>query len=362
MPENIDRQLVDQLHKNLEEHPQITRFLGTQLLLRVDASEDWLINPLLHDLATLPNQRRTELILQVLVNHLPNATHILESIFAEVICDDDGYIFDERLADAWAELYLLDYLLRHEFQEIVRPDTQKIRSSDFTASKDSTTYYAEAKRLRDQDDWILPKAFLHLQAARARHPELVTGSIILGRSDLQIDKLNAGDLPRSDGQEGETISQSLSRQLGPGGAETTLRAIQGSEPSELLLEDGYVTMRFTPTKDMFVIGSIISTSMDTLALEYLRLLGRILGTMSSALHQIAQFARVKGDDPDSLVFVSVDGTSTILAPHTQLWRNLSSALEKEVNNLSTNDPYGPKIPCTLVLHSQYETTEFSGSS
>ena len=108
MTEDIDQMFKARLDEALSNNPRITQFLGQQLRLRVDASFDWLVNPLLRNLVTLTDPRRTETVLQFLVDHLPDANSILDSIFSDVLFGGDGYLFDQRLADAQAALYPID--------------------------------------------------------------------------------------------------------------------------------------------------------------------------------------------------------------------------------------------------------------
>ena len=63
MHQDID--LRPRAAQNLERHPHINQYLGEQLHRRLDASSDWLVNPLLHDLAMLPDQLNTERLLQL---------------------------------------------------------------------------------------------------------------------------------------------------------------------------------------------------------------------------------------------------------------------------------------------------------
>ncbi len=384
---NQDSMLRDRVTQSLGRHPQISHYMGEQLRRRLVASSDWLVNPLLHALATLPGQLNTERMLQHLVGQLPNAQCILESIFAEVKCDDEGDTFDERLADALAELHLLNYLAQaaitsmitaiiedfnknpnprevdmaqeygfHDqengFHDIVRPSTKKMRTPDFTASKNSITYYAEAKRLHDRE-WIFSLANRYLQAASIRHPELGAGSMSVGRSQQYSDEVQSGDVPRPDGKKGREIRQCLEQELGSEGAFASLSAMRASHPTGLIIGDGYVALNFTPAPPggLSVVAGMTFTSMDAVALEYITLLARILGKISEALHQCLEFARSEGSSPHYLVFLALDVSPNVPAPHTRFWRNLIEALKREVGNLSINDPYGPRIPCAVVLHS-----------
>jgi hypothetical protein len=346
-----DTRLKEYLFRDLARHPQTNQLLRERLEQRVAATYDCLLNPILSGLTILKpgEQLPIERMLQQLTEQLPKAADILRSIFAGIHVDEEGYRFDYRLVDALVEVRLLNFLLENGFRDIDRPSTQNSKAPDFTAFRNGAVYYAEAKTVRDVDNWILQLADDLLNHDRLRHPAGTPGWVQVLPSDKYNEALRTGDVPRPDEPEGRgrRVRQALHQDLGPSGAPATLQTFITSPSATITTADGYITLSFTPTKGMSGIFASTYESSDTTALRHMKLLGRILGKTVEALIQCSECANSCGTRPNYLVFLDLEGHWQPSRPESMA--TLLASLEREVGWLYSDNSYGPKLQCTLVL-------------
>lgn len=275
----------------LDNYPLTKHLLGDQLKIRsCHCSSDWLLNSQLRGLARKsrgPELRvspldRLEGLFQTVNSE--SSEELLNAIFRGIQPDTDGFEFDRRTADALVEVRCLQWLQGQHFQNI---EKLAAKGPDFRASKNGHQVLVEAKRVRNNDDWVLHLAMDHFEAAFVRHSVVPFGRISISRSGKYTEAALVGDIPGHGRDKGRALRSQMADELGEPKVVDLVQRLSDQGSVHLEIAEGYLVVSRADAPIPMVMTSGVSVPMQWLITVF-STLSHMLGKASGALGQAFQ--------------------------------------------------------------------------